>query len=167
MFDRLVGEQALCPAMQTGSGALGNTACLAAWAVPSPSPEKQFILVTGPVPSLFDCKSQAVVLAHETDVVVGTDGWPRSVRCSLGVTCRSTAMSLTYVVFINTDKSAGTFLFNYYHLTCLFSEQGKAMWQRSGHYEDLSTLLAGYHQCDLSSMNTAGVVLAAMGSNGC
>lgn len=86
------GEQALCPAMQTGSGALGDTACLAAWAVPSPSLEQQFILGTGSVPILADCKSQAVVLAHERDVVVGTDGWLRSVRCCLDVTCRSTAM---------------------------------------------------------------------------
>lgn len=98
---------------------------------------------------------------------MGTDGWPRSVRCCLDVTCRSTAMSLTYVVFINTDKSTGTFIINYYHLRYLFREQGKAVWQRSSHCEDLSTLLAEYHQCGLSSMNTAGVALAAVGSNGC
>lgn len=164
MFHRLLGEQALCPTMQTGSGALGNTACLCSLGCPFTFPRTAVYF--GWVPSLFDCKSQAVVLTHKWDVVVGTDGWARSVRC-LDVTCGSTATSPSYVVFINTDKSTGTFIFNYYHFKSLFRGQGKAMWQRTSHCKDLSTLPAGYHQCGLSSMNTAGLALAAVGSNGC
>lgn len=74
------------------------------------------------------------------------------------------AMSPSYVVFTNTDKSTGIFIFHY--LTCQFREQGKAMWQSTSHCKDLSTLSAGYHQCGLSSINTAGGALAAVGSNG-
>lgn len=72
-----------------------------------------------------------------------------------------------YVVFINEDKSTATFISNYYNLKCLFRGQGKAVWQRTSHCEDLSTLPVGYHQCCLSSMNTAGLVLAAVGSHRC
>lgn len=85
-------------------------------------------------------------------------------KCEVLLRCHLQKHS--HVVFINTDESTGTFKFKYYHLRCLLRGQVKAVWQRSSHCEDLSTLLAGYHQCGLSSMNTAGVVLGAVGSNG-
>lgn len=158
MFHRLVGEQALCPAMQRTI-----KQAQVPWETHlAVQPELSLHL---PQNSSLFCK------LDQFPVWLSASHKHTRERCSGGQVqvdgqeVGGVAMSPRCVVFTNTDKSTGTLIFNY--LTCLFREQGKAMWHSTSHCKDLSTLSAGCHQCGLSSMNTAAGAPAAVGSSGC